>query len=215
MTGARGLLAGAIIAGGQSSRMHAAGVSGDKFLQVLGPVTVIGHVAARLRPHVDQLFINANGDPARLAGLGLPVVADLPAVHGGPLVGISTALAHARDAARLLTAAADTPFLPPDLAARLRARQAETGAEIVLSASAGRIHPLFGLWATCLRARLESWLAATEKASVLAFAGHIGFETVDFAFATDEDGRAACDPFFNINRPGDLELARRLYERRT
>lgn len=49
-------IAGAIIAGGQSSRMQAGGLAGDKFLQQLGSQTIIEHVAARLSLQVDYLF---------------------------------------------------------------------------------------------------------------------------------------------------------------
>ncbi|MGU3400949.1 molybdenum cofactor guanylyltransferase MobA [Brucellaceae bacterium D45D] len=203
-------LAGAIIAGGQSSRMHEGGIAGDKFLQVLGSSPVIAYVAERLKPQVSRLFINANGDPIRLVALDLPVVADNPHRHGGPLPGILTALREAEDFPWLVTAAADTPFLPRDLVTRFIEHQQKTGSDIVLASSADRVHPLFGLWRTSLIARLEDWLSTCEKAGVLAFASFVGFETVDFPFQTTKDGSERYDPFFNINRPEDLVAARRL-----
>lgn len=204
-------VAGAIIAGGQSSRMQAGGVPGDKFLQPLGTSSVIRHVAQRLKPQLGQLIINANGNPLRLAALNLEVISDHPNKHGGPLPGILTALTKAANFPWLITAAADTPFLPHDLVAQLVERQLQTGADVVLASSANRLHPLFGLWRTSLVDRLENWLAATDKASVLAFTSHIGFEGVDFPLATTKDGSEDYDPFFNINRPDDLVTARRLY----
>lgn len=203
-------VAGAIIAGGLSSRMREGGIEGDKFLQALGSRNIIAEVAARLKTQVDALFINANGDPSRLAGLGLPVVADIPATHGGPLPGILTALIHARNSTWLLTAAADTPFLPADLAEQLVERQRQSGKDVVLASSAGHVHPMFGLWRTQLAPRLKAWLSTAEKASVLAFARDVQFETVDFPLATTKDGSESYDPFFNINRPDDLIEARRL-----
>lgn len=203
-------LAGAIIAGGQSSRMHEGGVAGDKFLQPLGSTTVIFHVAERLKPQVSRLFINANGDPQRLAALDLPVVADNPHRHGGPLPGILTALREAEDFPWLVTAAADTPFLPHDLVARFIEHQQKTDGDIVLASSAERVHPLFGLWRTSLIPRLEDWLSTCEKAGVFAFASFIGFETVDFPVQTTKNGSDRYDPFFNINRPEDLLAAQRL-----
>ena len=109
-------IAGIILAGGLSRRM-----GGDKPLARLNGRLLIEHVADGLRPQVDLLAINANGDPDRFAPLGLPVVADTVEGHPGPLAGVLAGLewASTTHASRLLTAAADTPFLPGDLAEKL------------------------------------------------------------------------------------------------
>ncbi|MFQ0813710.1 molybdopterin-guanine dinucleotide biosynthesis protein A [Brucella anthropi] len=207
------MIAGGIIAGGLSSRMREGGVAGDKFLQPLGETgTVISHVVKRIRPQVQSLVINANGDAARLGRLDVPVVPDLPAKHGGPLIGILTALTHMRQASLLLTTAADTPFLPGNLAERLLSCRNESGARVVLASSRGRVHPIFGLWETGLADELAAWLENTGKASVFAFAEHIGCETVEFPLAFAGDSSETYDPFFNINRPDDLAAARKLAE---
>jgi len=207
------MIAGAIIAGGLSSRMQEGGVAGDKFLQPLGSTgTIISHVARRIKPQVDTLVINANSDDPRLTDLGVSVIKDLPTKHGGPLVGILTALTQAQGASLLLTTAADTPFLPHDLTGRLLSRRNETGARVVLASSRNRVHPIFGLWETGLADELAAWLASTSRASVFAFAEQIGFETVDFQLAFVGDSTETYDPFFNINRPDDLVAARILAE---
>ncbi|KAB2665920.1 molybdenum cofactor guanylyltransferase [Brucella tritici] len=207
------MIAGAIIAGGLSSRMQEGGVAGDKFLQPLGSTgTIISHVARRIKPQVDTLVINANSDDPRLTDLGVSVIKDLPTKHGGPLVGILTALTQAQGASLLLTTAADTPFLPHDLTGRLLSRRNETGARVVLASSRNRVHPIFGLWETGLADELAAWLAGTSRASVFAFAEQIGFETVDFPLAFVGDSPETYDPFFNINRPDDLVAARILAE---
>ena len=204
-------IAGAIIAGGQSSRMQAGGLAGDKFLQQLGSQTIIEHVAARLSPQVDYLFLNANGDHHRLSGLDIHVISDTPSSHGGPLVGLKTAFKYAHDFPLMVSVAADSPFLPADLALQLYERQKKTAARIVLASSNGQVHPIFGLWKTGLLFSLNEWLSHAEKASVLAFAHHIGFEDVDFPLMQLADGEIY-DPFFNINRPEDLIEATRLNE---
>ncbi len=103
-------LAGVIIAGGLSSRMQEGGIAGDKFLQSLDSRTIIEHVASRLSPQVSNLFVNANGDPNRLAKLNIPIVSDLPSTHGGPLVGLRTAFEYASGFPFLLSVAADSPL---------------------------------------------------------------------------------------------------------
>lgn len=205
-------IAGAIIAGGQSSRMQAGGVAGDKFLQRLGTRTILEHVAKRLLPQVDQLLLNANGDHGRLPKLGIPVVTDSVSTHGGPLSGLKTALEYVTDFPLLLSVAADCPFLPLDLVSRLYERQTKTGASIVLACSNGRVHPIFGLWKTELLQPLTDWLARCDKASVFAFAREVGFEEVEFPLVALTPNGKTYDPFFNINRPEDLDEARRLNE---
>jgi molybdopterin-guanine dinucleotide biosynthesis protein A len=116
-------LAGVIIAGGLSSRMQEGGIAGDKFLLSLDSQTIIEHVASRLSPQVSNPFVNANGDPNRLAKLNTPIVSDLPSAHGGPLVGLRTAFEYASGFPFLLSVAADSPFLPLDLATQLCERQ--------------------------------------------------------------------------------------------
>ncbi|WP_292582805.1 NTP transferase domain-containing protein, partial [Mesorhizobium sp.] len=81
-------IAGIILAGGQSRRMG----GGDKTLLVLGGRSLLDHVVARLVPQVGPLALSANGDPARFARFGLPVLADTVEGHAGPLAGILTGI---------------------------------------------------------------------------------------------------------------------------
>lgn len=191
--------------------MNSNGVIGDKFLLRLGNDSIIEIVARRMAAQVEDLFINANGDPRRLKSLDLPVLADLDTAHEGPLAGLLTALSHASEYRFLLTAPADCPFLPLDLHSKLLERQNETGADIVLARSNERIHPISGLWNTALKANLSQWLESSARASVLSFAEQIGFETVDFPLVS-LSGPTTYDPLFNINLPDDLAMARRIHE---
>ena len=74
---------GLLLAGGQSRRMG----GGDKALRLLGGVSLLERVIERLRPQVDALVLNANGDPTRFARFGLAVVADSVPGFAGPLAG--------------------------------------------------------------------------------------------------------------------------------
>lgn len=75
---------GVILAGGQARRMG----GGDKGLLTLGGQSLLGRVIDRLSPQVAGLAINANGDPARLASFGLPVLPDSIPDYAGPLAGV-------------------------------------------------------------------------------------------------------------------------------
>ena len=190
-------LPGIILAGGRATRMG----GGDKGLLDLGGQTVLARVIARLGC---AAAISANGDPARFADYGLPVLPDTLPGNPGPLAGILAGMdwAAAHGAAAIVTAAADTPFFPADLASTLAARAAETGAPIVLARAetpdGPRRHPTFGLWSTALRQDLRAALAAGQHKIVLWADGH-------GAATQDVPGE---DPFFNINTPDDLARAR-------
>ncbi|MEM6490044.1 MAG: NTP transferase domain-containing protein, partial [Pseudomonadota bacterium] len=77
-------IAGVILAGGLARRMG----GGDKALLALAGRPLLAHVIERLAPQVDGLALNANGDPARFARFGLPVLADTVPGFAGPLAGV-------------------------------------------------------------------------------------------------------------------------------
>jgi molybdenum cofactor guanylyltransferase len=194
---------GVILAGGRATRMG----GGDKGLRMVGGRRLIDHVIDRLAPQCGGLAINANGDPARLAGFGLPVLPDSLADHPGPLAGVLAGLdwAAALGATAIVTAAADTPFFPTDLVARLRAGAGPSG--LCLAASpdeTGRVqrHPTFGLWPVALRDDLRAALVGGLRKIVIWTdahgAGQAVFDSAPF------------DPFFNVNTPEDIMTAEAL-----
>src|SRR5580692_2167125 len=79
---------GVLLAGGLARRMG----GGDKPMRQIGGRPMLARVIARLTPQCDGLVLNANGDPARFASFGLPVIADTVANFPGPLAGILAAL---------------------------------------------------------------------------------------------------------------------------
>lgn len=173
---------------------------GDKPLMALAGRPMLAHVLDRLHPQAGPLALNANGDPARFARFGLSVLPDSLPDRPGPLAGVLVAMDWARDlgAAHVLTVPGDSPFLPPDLAARLLAARGPMG----LALAAGddpqgpRDHPTFGLWPVALRDDLAATLAADQR-RVRRFAER------------HQPGRAVWPDavFANINTPADLALA--------
>jgi molybdopterin-guanine dinucleotide biosynthesis protein A len=192
-----GAIAGVILAGGLSRRMG--GV--DKPLAGLAGKPMIGHVIARLRPQVSALAINANGDPARFAEFGLPVLPDPVGGFVGPLAGLLAALRWARQSNTplVVTAPADTPFLAENLIKRLH--DFIGTAEIAVARSRGEAHPTIALWSVSLADDLAHWLRDGTDRAVHVWIGTRNMVAVDFA--DDAEG----DPFFNVNTPADIELA--------
>ncbi len=201
-------VAGVILAGGLSRRMG----GGDKALRTLGGKPVLDHVITRARAQVGPLVLNANGDPARFEAFGLPVAPDLVEGFAGPLAGVLTGLAWAQaeapDCQWLASFACDAPFLPEDLVARLLAAVELEGADLACAASRGRSHPVFGLWPLRLRAELEAAMREEEIRKVDVWTARHRLATVEFPEVDTPAG--ALDPFFNTNRPEDLDEAERL-----
>ncbi len=198
-------IVGLLLAGGQSRRMG----GGDKTLRLLAGQTLLDRVIDRVRPQVDALVLNANGDPSRFARFGLPVVADSIADFAGPLAGILAGLdwtaANQPDCAFIVSLATDAPFLPADLVARLVEGMNSQGAELACAASGGQPHPVIGLWPVRLRGELRQALIAEEIRKVDVWTARYRLATVDFPITT-------IDPFFNANRPEDLDRAAALLQ---
>lgn len=193
---------GVILAGGQARRMG----GGDKALLPLGGGVILDTVLARLAPQVGPMALNANGDPARFARFGLPVLPDPLPGFLGPLTGVLAGLdwAAGLGADRIVTVAADTPFFPADLVVTLEAAAAGMSPPLVLAATPDPAggdplrHPTFGLWPVALREDLRAALADGLRKVVL--------------WTDPHEGRIALfpagdDPFFNVNTPEDLAAA--------
>jgi molybdopterin-guanine dinucleotide biosynthesis protein A len=151
-------------------------------------------------------LLNANGDPARFAMFGLPVVADSVADYPGPLAGVLAALdwaaEHRPNARWVASAAGDCPFLPHDLVARLRAAQAEVDATLAVAQSGAQRHPVAGLWRADLREELRDALLSGVR-KIERWTGRYPIAVATWA-------AEPVDPFFNVNTAEDLEEARRL-----
>ncbi|WP_095200204.1 molybdenum cofactor guanylyltransferase MobA [Mesorhizobium carmichaelinearum] len=203
-------IAGIVLAGGQSRRMG----GGDKSLLPLGSGSVLDQLLSRFGPQVEILALSANGDPDRFSRFGLPVLADTIEGFAGPLAGILTGLewaAASTPCKAVVTAAADTPFLPLDLVERLAAAAGEHPGSVAVAASAGRRHPTFALWPTECRDALRHFLVDEDNRRVSAFIERHGHVEVEFPVLQS----TGLDPFFNINVPDDLAEAARLLQSMT
>ena len=199
-------IAGVILAGGLARRMG----GGDKALLELGGETLLARVIARLTPQVDEIVLNANGDPARFAEFALPVVADTVAGFAGPLAGVLAGMRWAakRGHTHVASAAGDTPFFPADLVARLAVAARSGGQPIALAATNDperglSEHPTFGLWPVDLADNLEQSLTVGNMRKIIVWTSRHGCAPAVFDEGTEF-------PFFNVNTPEDMVEAERI-----
>jgi len=193
---------GLILAGGLSRRMG----GGDKGLSLLGGETILERIAGRMKPQVEVLFLNANGDPDRLADLGLAILPDTLPGFPGPLAGVLAGLDHAAHAGyqQVAVVPCDAPFLPADLVARLGAAAGSSGGAV--ATSGGRRHPTAALWPVRLHAALKSALVEEDQRRVETILRRYDFVEVEWPVEP-------LDPFMNVNDRDGLAAARDLLER--
>jgi molybdopterin-guanine dinucleotide biosynthesis protein A len=206
-----------ILCGGRATRMG--GV--DKPLQPFLGRPLAAHVIDRIAPQTGgRVLISANRHLDDYRRLGFPVLPDTLPDFPGPLAGMLAGLTALADGpadgpaapddgdAWLLVASGDSPWLPPDLLARLAAGRApgQTAAMALGREGPGeplRSQPLASLihashrdaLAAALQSgerRVEDWLRTLPLARV--------------AFDRPEDDRA----FANINDRSELERLERL-----
>jgi len=181
---------GVVLAGGQGSRMG--GV--DKGLQEFRGRPMVAHVLEALAPQVGELLVNANRNPEAYERFGYRVIADEIPGFAGPLAGFERGLAHAAGAL-VVTAPCDSPFLPRDLVARLRAGLERHDAELAVAKTGDQAHPVFCLMRRDVHASLAAFLASGQRKIDRWYATH-RFVEVPF----DDEA----DAFLNINTREEL-----------
>jgi len=149
---------GVILAGGQGRRMG--GV--DKGLKELRGKPMVAWVLERFAPQVDEVLINANQNLDIYKQLGHRVIPDVIGGFAGPLAGLHRGL---REAAHELVATTpcDSPFLPADLIARLRAALEQRDAELAVAKTGDQPHPVFCLCRKRVLPGLGDFLAKSGR----------------------------------------------------
>ena len=191
---------GVLLAGGLARRMG----GGDKCLQQLGGKTLLSFAMDVATPQVSQLILNAAGDGARFDGFNLPVIPDVVDGAQGPLAGVLTGMEwasrNAPDCEWIVTFPTDAPFFPGDLVDRLVRKVHSHRADMACASSNERTHPVFALWPVRLVGDLRRAMLEEDMRKIDRWTARYNMIHVDWSTAPH-------DPFFNINRPEDLERA--------
>lgn len=180
-----------LLAGGQGSRLG----NQDKGLIELAGKPLVSRMQQRFGRNTPVL-VSANRNLERYQQLGLNIISDETPDFPGPLAGLQAALQQCHTPL-LLCLPCDTPFLPPDLPARLQQALDTAQADMAVPRTPVQTHPVIMLCRTALLPQLQAYLASGErKVSGWQERGRTVY--VDFP---DEGA------FFNINTPEDLAEA--------
>jgi molybdopterin-guanine dinucleotide biosynthesis protein A len=194
---------GLILAGGLARRMG----GGDKPRTSIGGATILSRVLDRMAPQCTRLILNANGDPARFADTGLPVIADNVPDFAGPLAGILAGLdwaaAHAPDTSYVASVPGDCPFLPRDLVARLHRARIAASLPLACARSGEWRHPVVALWPVALRNDLRQAVTKEGLRKIELWTARHGVALAGWP-------AEPIDPFFNVNTPKDAAAAERI-----
>lgn len=190
-----------ILAGGRGRRMGA-----DKVSLPLDGVALIERVWSRVAPVAAR--VAAVGGTPRLEHRGVPTIPDrFPGADA--LGGIATALEHAAETlgagVEVLCVACDMPLLEPALLVHLH--ELSPGWDVVVPRVSAGYEPLCALYRPTCLPRLRDQVARGDLRIWDLFQGVRTREVGEAELRRfDPDLRS----FLNVNRPADLEVARRL-----
>ncbi|HEX5612167.1 MAG TPA: molybdenum cofactor guanylyltransferase MobA [Burkholderiales bacterium] len=182
---------GIVLAGGLGRRMGGL----DKGLQPFRGKPMVQWAIERLAPQVAELVINANQNRAEYERFGHRVVADELSGFAGPLAGLHAGMKAASHEV-VVTVPCDSPFLPPDLVARLQ--QSLGPCELAVAKTGAQPHPVFSLVRRSVLSHLEAFLAGGGRK---IDAWYATLKVVEVAFDDEEDA------FRNINTLEELRHA--------
>jgi molybdopterin-guanine dinucleotide biosynthesis protein A len=180
-----------VLAGGQGRRMG--GV--DKGLELLRGKPMMAWVLERLAPQVGEIVINANQNLEAYAAFGHRVVPDRIGGFAGPLAGLHAGLAAVTHELAV-TVPCDSPFLPADLVARLRAALGAN--DLAVAKTLDQPHPVFSLVRRSVHAHLGAFLAGGGRK---IDAWYASLKVVEVPFDDEADA------FRNINTREELRQA--------
>jgi molybdopterin-guanine dinucleotide biosynthesis protein A len=195
VTGHRSPITGVILAGGRGSRMGTV----DKGLKLLRGKPMVQWVAERFAPQVAEVLVNANQNIDRYQLLGYKVIPDEIGGFAGPLAGLHRGLSEASHEL-VATSPCDSPFLPLDLIARLRAAMEKAGADLTVAKTGDQPHPVFCLCRRTVLPGLTDFLAGGGRKIDLWYSK---LKMVEVLFDDQPGG------FSNVNTVAELEAFER------
>jgi len=188
---------GAVLAGGQSTRMGT-----DKALMQAGDVSFLGHIVFSLHQVMDRVMIISSSPKHDLCEKGTVRYPDI--VEGvGPLGGIHTALYNSKSEF-VFCCACDMPFVSPKVITLLAGEC--SGWDVVVPEVRGKLHPLSALYSKkCIGPVQEAIKSGQLKIS--HFYDKVRVNVLGDDFFEEADPRGIS--FTNINNHSELAIAQK------
>lgn len=198
-------VAAVLLSGGLSRRMG----GGHKPLLPLAGKPILQHIIDCIGPQLGPMVINANGSIDLFSQFDLPITGDSFDGFVGPLAGILAGMdwvaENAPECRYMVSISGDSPFLPHNLVEKLISPLLDGVGQLSVASSLGRTQPVIGAWDILLREDLRKAIGQEDIRKVDRWTSR--FNVIEVSFSA-----TPYDPFFNTNRPEDLESAERIYK---
>lgn len=185
---------GLILCGGKSTRMG----EQNKALVDFNGEPLLQRIKSRFEPQVQSLLLNVASSSSEYDQFDLEYCVD-QSPDSGPLMGLASAFAQTQAQQHIALCPCDAPFLPTDLVSYLIDMMVKENADIVCPGFEGELQPTFALWNKVTAERVQT-AAAKGVGGLKALYSQFEVATIDWPEADPT-------PFFNINRPEELNLA--------
>jgi molybdopterin-guanine dinucleotide biosynthesis protein A len=180
-----------------------------KALADLAGQTLLERVIGRLQAQLDTLVLSCESQTVDFDRYGLTVVPDLLPRYRGPLAGLYSALNYFSGTGHddgLLLCPCDAPFVPRNLVGVLLDAGQGAARPVVVVSYQGEMQPTFSLWR-------NHHLEAVREAVVNRGLGGLKTVLQSLPHEVVEWAPSQPPPFFNVNTPRDLEMARMWLDR--
>ena len=191
------------MAGGKSRRMGGQ----DKAFVLLNEKPMLSHVIDRLNKQTNNIVLNSNKNPEVFKSFKIKVMSDTVKDFPGPLAGVLSGMEwfniNNKKIKWVLSVPIDSPFFPLDLIKKLHFSLKNSNKLIAVAKSNKKIHPVFALWNMSLLNPIKNAIN-NDIRKIDLFTEPYQPQVVDFV--------SRIDPFFNINTPEDLKMAKKYFE---
>ena len=195
---------GVILAGGKSSRFGS-----NKSLSNLSNSKLIEHVINKINKYFLEILIVSNDSKLIFNDPNIKIIKDCKEGYLGPLIGVLSAMKYANQSNKynwLITFPCDTPFFDQTIIEKMIQKTSSKKEKIFLIKEKEQRHNIFGAWSTSLEKILEKDLNNNFR-KVDLWADKIGCSYIEKDIKKENE-------FLNINTKEDLELAKRIYNKK-
>ena len=187
-------IVGAILTGGQSSRMN---YFNKSFLNINNK-DFIEIIINTLSKRLEKIYINANQDLEKYQKFNRPIVSDLIKGFKGPLAGLHSIMKQfENDKSDIWFALVptDTPFIPIEYIDNF-IENPHVNNSVCISRINNKIEPMFSFWSIKTLENIEKELIKSDGVKIMKIAEDLKYDIIDFKTVNEIE-------FMNINTNED------------